>query len=324
MKKLAYILFPKDIEHLKNLLPIGKIMPVTLAKMFIKDFSPFRISSLDKTYALDGSQIRKYTVVCPIIDSNISGDQDLVVRFIEAMRLIKETGADIVGLERNVPFIIKNIKHLNKKNRVPISCGDALGAWSVFEAIFRTVKVKNLSLRNLNVAIIGADMPIGNLLARKLAGLVSRITLCGKNSDKLGQLKNLMPELGPAKTVIKDNSLDTARGNDIVILTKPVVDSVLAEIKPQAIVCGISLPADMVKKIKKYPEIIFVEAGLIKLPGSDEIVDFSLAETMLLVLEDGFSNFLPSDNINLDNLEDVADMATRHGFEVWVPQAPLV
>ena len=29
-------------------------------------------------------------------------------------------------------------------------------------------------------------------------------------------------------------------------------------------------------------------------------------------------------NTNLDKLEEIANIAARHGFEVWVPQAPVM
>jgi predicted amino acid dehydrogenase len=30
------------------------------------------------------------------------------------------------------------------------------------------------------------------------------------------------------------------------------------------------------------------------------------------------------ENINLDKMEEIADLATKHGFEVWVPEAPVL
>jgi predicted amino acid dehydrogenase len=77
-----------------------------------------------------------------------------------------------------------------------------------------------------------------------------------------------------------------------------------------------------------------VEAGLIKLPYPVELplnfglpkdlVPASLAETMLLALEERFVNYSVGLNMNLDKLEEIADVATKHGFEVWAPDAPVL
>lgn len=50
----------------------------------------------------------------------------------------------------------------------------------------------------------------------------------------------------------------------------------------------------------------------------------SLAETILLTFEEKFVSYSLGDYINLDKLEEIADIAVRHGFEVWVPDAPVL
>jgi predicted amino acid dehydrogenase len=41
---------------------------------------------------------------------------------------------------------------------------------------------------------------------------------------------------------------------------------------------------------------------------------------MLLTLEGRYLNYSLGENINLDKLEDIADIAVRHGFEVFKPE----
>ncbi|MFA5276642.1 MAG: hypothetical protein WC417_07110, partial [Candidatus Omnitrophota bacterium] len=50
----------------------------------------------------------------------------------------------------------------------------------------------------------------------------------------------------------------------------------------------------------------------------------SLAETALLVLDGNTVSYSLGENSNLDKLEEIANTATRHGFEVWVPEAPVL
>jgi predicted amino acid dehydrogenase len=44
-----------------------------------------------------------------------------------------------------------------------------------------------------------------------------------------------------------------------------------------------------------------------------------MAETMLLTLENKCVNYSLGEQINLDKLEDIANIAVRHGFEINLP-----
>ena len=44
-----------------------------------------------------------------------------------------------------------------------------------------------------------------------------------------------------------------------------------------------------------------------------------IAETMLLALEERFVNYSLGDNINLNQLEEIADIAAHYGFKVQLP-----
>jgi predicted amino acid dehydrogenase len=49
-----------------------------------------------------------------------------------------------------------------------------------------------------------------------------------------------------------------------------------------------------------------------------------MAETLLLTFAEKFISYSLGENINLDKLEEIADIAVQHGLEVWVPEAPVL
>ena len=49
-----------------------------------------------------------------------------------------------------------------------------------------------------------------------------------------------------------------------------------------------------------------------------------LAETILLARERRLASFTLDESLNPDKLEEIADIATRHNFEVWQPEAPIL
>jgi predicted amino acid dehydrogenase len=88
--------------------------------------------------------------------------------------------------------------------------------------------------------------------------------------------------------------------------------------------CDVSASWNIADNHNGRPDVTIIKGGLIKLPNAvDNFVHASLAETMLLTLEGKFTSYSLGDDINLDKMEEIADLAMRHGFEVWVPQAPL-
>jgi predicted amino acid dehydrogenase len=49
-----------------------------------------------------------------------------------------------------------------------------------------------------------------------------------------------------------------------------------------------------------------------------------MAEAILLTFEGRFVSHSLNEETNPDNLEEIADIAVQHGFEVWVPEAPVL
>jgi predicted amino acid dehydrogenase len=105
----------------------------------------------------------------------------------------------------------------------------------------------------------------------------------------------------------------------------------ISELRPKAIICNYNC-----KEEDGYlrKDIAIINAGQIKLPFAEKLVvntalsgntvSAPLAETMLLTFEERFVNYSLDENTNLDKLEEIADIASRHGFEVWVPEAPVL
>ena len=67
-----------------------------------------------------------------------------------------------------------------------------------------------------------------------------------------------------------------------------------------------------------------IKAGKVKLPFSGQVISAAMAEVMLLALDERLVSYSLGENIILDKLEEIADIAVRHGFEIWVPEAPPI
>ncbi len=322
MKSFAFIVNLSTVNQIKDFWPMLRIVPDFLIKLFLKKLPPFKASHIQKIQSTKAKVIDGYIIASP------------VDKIIAAGRIAERLGARVIGFastladkERNM--IIRDLK-------IPVTAGNALNAWSVFEGVYRIAKIRKINLKNCALAIIGAIDSVASLCAIKLSDYVSKITIVAKDSDKLGQLKEKILYQNPIEVIIEEDAHRAAKDADIVINTDNPSESPfnVEELKPNTIVCDISPSYRMFAKSNLRQDITIIRGGLIKLPYPvklgintglpNGVIYASLAETMLLTLKERFVNYSFGEDINLDKLEEIADLAVQHGFEVWVPEAPLL
>ena len=337
MKTFALLVYPDNIKQIRSFWPITRIMPDFLIKSCLKKLSPFRISRIKSLRSSQGREIQGYLIACHLLPEQMAQlDKEFILdKIIAAGKIAGRLGASILGLIGFTSIATDNEREITKGLKIPVNCGSALTAWSVFEAIYRTAKTKNIDLKKSSLAVIRASDAVGSLCARKLSEYVSKIIITDRHGDKLIRLKEAIQHLSPIEIIIEDDVHKAVKDADIVIITE-IPDSVLDinEFKGGAIVCDLSISKSITKKVNKSHHAHFIEGGLIKLPYTAKIgknlgllkniVTAPMAETMLLTFAERFVSYSLGDNINLDKLEEIADLAVQHGFEVWVPEAPVV
>jgi fatty aldehyde-generating acyl-ACP reductase len=255
------------------------------------NFNRFRVFKIEKIRSIRKKEINGFFIVCP------------PEKTLDAALIAERLDPKVIGLNGCASYAAKL--------RIPVTCGAALTSWSVFEAIYRIAKVNKIDLKKSNLLVLGATNLIGNLCAKKLADYVGSITI-----------------EGDVREAVKNADIIINAGNS------PELEFTPEDIKSNTIVCDVSLSGDIFKKLKARQDITVIKAGLIKLPYPVKlkintglppgIVSAPMAETILLALEEKFVSYSSGDNINVDSLEEIADIAARHGFEIWVPEAPVM
>jgi len=329
MKSFAYILSPISIKQLKTLSPVLRIIPDFIIKPKLKNNSPFKASYFKKIQSIQGKEIQGVLIICPLLPRQMldSNENFVLDKIISAGHLAQQLGVKIVGLGGYTAIIADKGLTVAKKLKLPVTTGKALTAWSVFEAIYRVARAKKISLQNSSLAIIGAGGSLGYLCAAKLSEYIPKITVAEGNRERLYQLKEKVANLNSVEIVIEDNVHNAVKNANIIINASRSPEALfsLDELKPGAIVCDISASWNIADNPNGRTDIIIIKGGLIKPPHTTKnFIHASLAETMLLTLEEKFTSYSLGNNINLDKLEEIADLAVRHGFEVWVPQAPVL
>lgn len=313
MKSFAFIVTPITIKELKTYWPAIRILPNFIVRSSLKKIFPFKVLPIKKIQSRQEKEINGYFVICPLLHNQmLELEKKLVLdKIIAAIQVAQRLGSKIMGLDTLASRLLDNEYSTVFKNlKIPVTNGSSFSAWSVFEAIFRVAKIKGLNLKKSTVAIIDATDSVGSLCARKLSDCVSKLILCSSQEDKLQRLKETILHLNHVEVAIEEDTHKAAEDADIVIET------------PRSVL------------FRMHGEPTLVKVGLIKLPYPDNlcinnglpkgVISSSLAETILLALEGKFTNYSWGENINLDKMEEIANIAVQHGFEVWVPEAPLI
>jgi predicted amino acid dehydrogenase len=335
MKSFAFIVNPLTIKQLKNLRPLLKLVPDFFLAPSLKKLPPFKVLHTGKLRSIRGKEIEGYFIISPLISKQLD-DGFVLDRNIAAVRLAESLNAGIVGLSPDSSTLADKGHIIGKALKIPVTNGSSLTAWSVFEAIYRIARVKNINLKECKLAVINASSPLGSLCSRKLSDYVRLITINGAEKDKLGRLKENIAQLSPVEVIMEEEADRAVKEADIVInadiSSRPAFD--IQKLKPNTIFCNIPSFGSATDKTGLRNDITVVEAGLIKMPYAGklrintglprDIIPASLAETMLLTFTERFVSYSLGEDINLDRLEEIADITAQHGFEVWVPQAPLL
>jgi len=323
MNTFALLVHPKNIQQIRDFCPITRIIPDFLITSCLKALPPFKVH----IRSAQGKEIQGYLIACPLLPKQIAElSQDLVLnKIISAGQIAERLNASILGLVGFSSMAMDKEREITKNLKIPVTCGSALTAWSVFEAIYRMAKTKNIDLKESTLAVIRATDTVGSLCARKLSEYLNKIIITDRHPDKLARLKEAIKQLSPIEITIEDDIHKAVKNADIVIITEiPEVPLDINEFKPNAIVCDLSGSKAMARKINQSHKAHFIKGGLIKLPYPANIVTASIAEAMLLTFAERFVSYSLGENINLDKLEEIANLAVKHGFEVWVPEAPVV
>ncbi|HTZ11977.1 MAG TPA: hypothetical protein VMD04_06375 [Candidatus Margulisiibacteriota bacterium] len=303
MNSFAFVVNLSTIKQLKELSPAMKMLPDSFIKPFLKSHPDFKIFRVKKIRSIRAKEIEGYFILSLPPKDGLQENKDVTAdKLISAAAIAEKLEARIIGIDGFIP--------LRKKLKLPLTTGIALACWSIFEAVYRATKARKADLKDLDLVIIGADSALGRLCARKFSEHVRQLVLI--------DTKDLPAAVNNSDIIIK---LDGSHNGNLNIF----------ELRPKAVICNYNC-----KEEKGYSrrDIAIINAGQIKLPFAEKLevktglwantVSAPLAETMLLTFEERFVNYSWDENTNLDKLEEIADIASRHGFEVWVPEAPVL
>jgi len=332
MSIFAFVIHPESIKQIKNFWPSLKIFPDFIVDFGFKKIPPFKLSLIRGIRSIKGEKVEGYFIVCPLLpEQMLKLDKDFVLKKIISCGYIAEKlGAKILGLGGYTSIIGDKGFSIAKDLKIAVTSGNSLTAWAVTEALIKISEKKNIKLKNCSLGVIGATGSIGSLCVRKLAYYFPKIFIMARHRNKLEKLKTEILEVNNNVEVVICDDIYHAIHNSQFIITTTSVPEALIDVKDlmsNAVVCDVSVPKN-IPHDQRRDDVIIIDGGLIKLPFNIDfgvniglpknIVYGCMAETILLTIEDSYVNYSLGDEISLNKLENIGNIALRNGFEAWV------
>ena len=331
MRKFGFLIHPlswDDVIRYERK-AVGKGRP--LIKKILEWMPAYKVSHITGVRSLTGEEIEGYFLTVPLLPEQWLElpREDAMARIIRAANIAAELGCGIIGLGAFTSVVGDGGITVAENCPIAVTTGNSYTIAAAMQSLLRGAQEMEIDLARAQAAVIGATGSIGSACAQILGNRVARVTLAARNATRL---KNLTHAMQPHVAAALDWSIDigeAVREADLVLTATASTSSVVEpeNLKPGAVVCEVSLPHDVSRRVASEREDVLVtEGGNIRVPGDVNFnFDFGLppktalacmSETMILTLEGRFENYSLGRGINLQKVLHIERLAKKHGFEL--------
>ena len=302
---------------------------------------PLVYSKIDGIKSIDGTEAEGWIItVGGTPKQMMSRDPEFTYkRLIAASRMAEKLGAQIMGLGAFTKVVGDAGVTVAKNSPIPITTGNSYSSsaalWAAADAMKRMGLVQIPEGKERLTAtsmVIGATGAIGSVSSRLLAMVFDEIILCGRNEQKLLDLKNSIchdnPDIKILTTIESDSYLPDA---DLIVTAtsgagKKILD--ITKVKPGCVITDVARPLDLrPEDIATRPDVMYIESGEIEVPVKNRLImrDIRLpknvvfacmAETIVLALEGRFEEFTIGRNIEWKKVKEIYKLGLKHGMKL--------
>lgn len=334
-QKLAMIIHPLCLEDVKYHLPFTRFLNEFAIKGIIKRLPPYKFLHIKRFQTSQDKIVELLIIVCPLLPSQyISDPPNAICKVINAVKLAQTMGAKIAVLGGFNSIVGNQGEEVAKNVRIAVTSGNTFTAALCIEGLIRAMEKNNRDIGCSVVSIIGASGDIGLACSRYFSKYVKKLILCARDLKKL---QNLSQEIEPtSKSEIEINTdIEMAvKHSDAILTATSSLAALIKEgmnLKQGAILCDVSMPQNIIKRITlKRGDIFLFKGGRAKIPcyaliknkkfknlfPSNSIYG-CLAEGLTLILENKYENFsLGRGNITENKMQQIISLAKKHDIEL--------
>jgi fatty aldehyde-generating acyl-ACP reductase len=331
VRKFGFLIHPLSYDDVLRYEPkaAGKGHP--LIRKILEWMPAYKVSDITGVRSATGGEIEGHFIAVPLLpDQFLELPRDgVMARIVRGANIAAELGCDIVGLGAFTSVVGDGGVTVAEQCPIAVTTGNSFTIAAGVQSLLRGAAEMEIDVAGAHATVIGATGSIGAACSQILGNRVARLTLAARNATRL---KNLSHALQPHVTAACDFTADVrdaVRRADLVLTATSAVSDVVEpeDLRPGAVVCEVSLPHDVSRRIAvERPDVLVIEGGNIHVPGDvDFHFDFGLpprvalacmSETMILTLENRFENYSLGRGINIHKVLEIEKLAAKHGFEL--------
>ena len=328
----GFVIHPIAARHVTRAVPVLRLLPKPLLRTVMKTIRPHRRGTVGPIRSANGAETSGMFLIVPLLPRQMVSlpEDEVVERIVQAGRIAERNGAGILGLGAYTAVVGGKGRTVAERLDIPVTTGTSLTAWSVLETLAALLPQRGLDPARSTLGIIGATGAVGMVCARRLSRSFSRTLINGRRTTRLVNLKQT---LGDTRVEIEPDPHVVARRSDVLVVTTSAPRVLLqpSELKSGAVVCDISVPPNIRAGTAMPDRTLIYHGGMVRLPAEPRlsldidspsgVVYGCLAETMLLALDRRRESFSLGEDIDPARVDEIGDVARRHGFCAWLPDA---
>lgn len=334
MDTFAFIIHPIDPKRdVSRKFPLlGRCLSAGQIDFFSTFFPPVYISQIDGLRsAATGQEVKGWFVACPLTPARMLELPENTVyrKIVQTGRLAERLGARILGLGAFTSVVGDAGLTISRQLSIPVTTGDSYTIAVAVQATREAAQAMDIALSDATAAVVGATGAVGAAAAEMIAREVPRVWLVGRRTEALEAVRERITSRTPARVQVATDMAPLAEA-DLVLTVTSALDTVIepAHLRPGAVVCDVARPRDVSARVAaERDDVLVIDGGMVQAPGTDVAFNFDfgfpaglvyacMAETMALAMEGRYESFTLGRNITIDQVQEMAAMAHKHGFRL--------
>jgi fatty aldehyde-generating acyl-ACP reductase len=337
VNKFCFVIHPLSFDDIARYEPGARGKGEPILRKIMEWMPSYAAVHVTGVRTPDGRETEGWFVAAPLLPQQLVEfpREEVYRRVVRAIEIGAELGAQVAGLGAFTAVVGDAGITINERSPIPVTTGNSLTIAAGVASLFRGAQEMGIDPSASTAVVIGATGSIGSACARLIAPRVKCLVLVARNETRLRKFhEENSSELGCASEYTTDTSAAVRRAQLVLTATTSTQDVIEPEdLQPGAVVCELSLPHDVSRRVaQERPDILVSEGGNMVVPGEprfervrEQGTEFDLnlpprtalacmSETMILALENRLEPYTLGRGIELKKIIEIGAMAERCGF----------
>lgn len=315
----------------KKFPPLGTILPLDFINWVCQFFPPQYISEITGITSADtGEEVRGWFVAVPYTPQAMAQLplEKVYDKIVDTIHLAEERGAKIMGLGAHVAVVGDAGLTIAQRVNIPVTTGNAYTVAVAIDSLIEAANIMGVQVPEATIAIVGATGSIGKACSRVFSELAGKLVLIGRNTERLEAVRELCE--GNKAEIVIASDLQGVYEADLVLTVSSAVDTIIQpqHLKPGSVVLDVARPRDVSPAVAaQRNDVLVIEGGMVEVPGANADFHFDfgypprkalacMVETIALAMEERYENFTLGRDIQPQQVKEIREICTRHGFKL--------